>query len=419
MFCKSCGNKIDDDSQFCTYCGLKLSNINNLTSNTVEQKESKTDNLKICFDIKNNQNPINYSDNVNNESKYDNTYIKETEATLVGIILLVLSLFLIIFPIEFTNIESFNQFRTISPITSLILRVLITNWIVNIAKRQNRQTFNWGLFAFIFPSVSLIIIGLLKKLKYNVKINTSSTPLENFHALTKEAETFIKVNRDKEAELIYQHIYENFEKSDSIIFKLAELYFKNEKYNESEYLLKLLVDSDKYSNASNYYLGFILMKKGNIKKSLEHIEISSNNNFLKSVILKNIILEDKIQKIDFKTQKKDFGIIENLNNNQIDIEIEDLSYFNLSFNHSQITLEIFENYLVVNFHKSLFSNKKESFIFNYRMINKLERIENNKFLFIFNNNKFLNFEINKPVEISKEYEKKITEKILYFKSNYC
>ena len=99
MFCKSCGNKIDDDSQFCTYCGLKLSNINNLTSNTVEQKESQTDNLKICFDIKNNQNPINYSDNVNNESKYDNTYIKETEATLVGIILLVLSLFLIIFPI--------------------------------------------------------------------------------------------------------------------------------------------------------------------------------------------------------------------------------------------------------------------------------------------------------------------------------
>lgn len=418
MFCKSCGNKIDDDSQFCSYCGLKLSKTNNLTSNNIEQKESQTDNLKIYFDIKNNPNPNNYLDNVINKSKYDSTYIKETEATLVGIIFLVLSLFLLIFPIEFTNIESYNQFKAISTITSLILRILISIWIVNIAKRQNRKTFNWGLFALIFPSVSLIIIGLLKKIKYHVKINTSSTPLENFHILTKEAETFIKDNRDKEAELIYQHIYENFEKNDSIIFKLAELYFKNEKYNESEELLKLIVNSDKYSNASNYYLGFISMKKGNIIKALQHLEISSNNNFLKSTILKNIILEEKIQKIDFNTQKKDFGIIESLNNNQIDIEIEDLSYFNLSFNHSQITLEIFENYLVVNFYKSLLSNKKESFIINYRMINKFERIENSKYLFIFNNDKFLNFEINKPLDISKEYEKKITEKILYFKSNY-
>ena len=28
MFCKSCGNKIDDDSQFCSYCGTKQSETN-------------------------------------------------------------------------------------------------------------------------------------------------------------------------------------------------------------------------------------------------------------------------------------------------------------------------------------------------------------------------------------------------------
>lgn len=59
--------------------------------------------------------------------------------------------------------------------------------------------------------MSLIIIGLLKKLKYNVKVNSALTPLENFYVLNKEADDFIKLNRYKEAELIYQYIYENYE----------------------------------------------------------------------------------------------------------------------------------------------------------------------------------------------------------------
>jgi purine-cytosine permease-like protein len=36
--------------------------------------------------------------------------------------------------------------------------------VVNIAKKQNRNTFYWGVFAFFLPYLAMIIIGLLKKL---------------------------------------------------------------------------------------------------------------------------------------------------------------------------------------------------------------------------------------------------------------
>ena len=49
MFCKFCGNKIDDNSLFCSFCGKKQSEMNKLTSNgneINEQWETKTVDLK-------------------------------------------------------------------------------------------------------------------------------------------------------------------------------------------------------------------------------------------------------------------------------------------------------------------------------------------------------------------------------------
>lgn len=421
MFCKSCGKKIDDDSQFCSYCGTKQSIISKPIienqNKVIELEDSKIDNFKESFDLQNKTEKDLTGNKVSNESQYDLSYSKEIEATVVGVLILALSIFLYNFPFEFDNIDSIHIFRIISIVGNLALRILIASWIVNIANRQNRNTFSWGLFAFIFPSISLIMIGLLKKIKYHVKVNSALTPIENFYALEKEGDDFIKQERYKEAELIYQYIYENYELNDSIIFKLADLYFKNEKFNESESLLKLLVDSEKYSDITNYYLGFIAMKKGKITNALEHLEISSNKNFLKSTILKNIILQDKIQKISFENQKKEFGI-SNIANVIINIQIETLSFFELSFKPSQTNLEIFENYLVINFFESNYSFKKESFIFNYRMINNFERIENTKYAFVFNDGKSLILKFNTTLDIAKGYEKTIVEKILYFKSSY-
>ena len=52
------------------------------------------------------------------------------------------------------------------------MRIIVTSWVANIAKRQNRNKFSWGTFAFFLPSVALIVIGTQKKLSSKVRINS-------------------------------------------------------------------------------------------------------------------------------------------------------------------------------------------------------------------------------------------------------
>lgn len=411
MYCKSCGAKIDEDSKFCSYCGIELSLKS--YSPFKEQKKSREQKQENQSDVF--ESPYQIQEDTIED--YDNSYTKETEATLVGILILVGMLLSIIFkPFEFDNSNSYNQFKIFAAITTLLLRILITIWVVNIAKRQNRNSFNWGIFAFLLPSIALIIIGMLRKIKYQIVTNNALTPLENYNTLVEEADSFIKQNRIKEAELIYQHIYENYESNDRIIFTLAELYFNNEKFDKSEKLLKLVANSEVYSANSNHYLGFIAMKKGEIKNALKYLEISSNNNHLKSIILRNVIQQDKIQKIDFVKQKSEYGLDKPINYNSINIQLDTLTGFESIKNYSQTNLEIFENYIVINFFKTSFNFKKESFIFNYRMIKNFERIIHNHYKFTFNDGNIIQFKINNTLDMAKEYEKKIKEKMRYFES---
>ena len=77
----------------------------------------------------------------------------------------------VIGPFKFEDRESYGQFKAITVIASLIFRVLGTVWVVNIANRQNREIFGWGVFAFLLPSIALIIIATRKKLLLTFKLS--------------------------------------------------------------------------------------------------------------------------------------------------------------------------------------------------------------------------------------------------------
>ena len=169
MFCKKCGQTIDDDSIYCSYCGTKQSSV--LTNDNVSPIiDSKTVNVNLSFGRP--SAPNEQIEKVKIE-KFDSTYSKETEASIVGIISLILS-FVILISAGFNNPE---LARVIS-IAGLLLRIFYTIWCVNIAKRQNRDASTWGLFAFFLPSLALIIVGQLRKLKNN-NSNTSVRTNDN------------------------------------------------------------------------------------------------------------------------------------------------------------------------------------------------------------------------------------------------
>lgn len=202
MFCKSCGNKIDNDSKFCSYCGTKQSETNKPTlanNEALGQEEAKTVNVNYSFGQQTNSKSNQETNKIYTEPKYDPTYLKETDATTIGVIILIASLLLIIFqPFKFADIDTYNQFRAISSIGALILRILITVWVVNIAKRQNRETFGWGLLAFFLPSIALIIIGQQKKIFAKFDIDYSISNEENSLILTEKAQAFLNENKFNE-----------------------------------------------------------------------------------------------------------------------------------------------------------------------------------------------------------------------------
>lgn len=150
MYCKYCGKQIDDDSIFCRFCGKEQLIVPN--SNKSEQNEI---NKNLNFIGSNPKTKVTKR----KESKYDQTYKKETGATFAGVVLLFINLIIYLVKPEYSS-----MIYVILIILSLIIRIIITVWVGNIAKRQNRNSFGWSLFGFFLPVLALIIIGLLKKL---------------------------------------------------------------------------------------------------------------------------------------------------------------------------------------------------------------------------------------------------------------
>lgn len=98
--------------------------------------------------------------------KHDNDYKEDEEVATIGFLLLVLT---IVGYFALRLSKPFGEWvienRPLLLALSSIIKVGVTIWSVKVAKRQNRNTVGWGVFAFFLPSICLIILGQLKKLR--------------------------------------------------------------------------------------------------------------------------------------------------------------------------------------------------------------------------------------------------------------
>jgi hypothetical protein len=165
MFCKHCGSKIDRDSIFCSYCGTKQTEFDKVENNSYSTKgDNKTLNVNLTFG-KPKLGQIEYSSPKTRQSKYDNTYEKESGVTVLGIFLFFIPLvFLIVGLPKYVDDSAYYTFKITTSLISLLVRIFVVITVVGVSKRQNRDTIVWGVFAFFLPSIALIIIGQLKKI---------------------------------------------------------------------------------------------------------------------------------------------------------------------------------------------------------------------------------------------------------------
>src|SRR5688500_7174326 len=96
---------------------------------------------------------------------YDSTYDREIEVTYIGLFCLFVLIIAILRTYEpFISTDANISYTTKLILALLALRVIVPFGIVPIAKRQNRNSLIWGLVSFLFPIITMIIIGQLKKL---------------------------------------------------------------------------------------------------------------------------------------------------------------------------------------------------------------------------------------------------------------
>lgn len=234
MYCKKCGQKIEDDSRFCQHCGALQKQPNlSLNSNQVFAPQI-VDKIEGIFGINLSKKVVgiyliwfllhlilllvNWNGNSsagerlwpfskhsnlddydftefllytivpliflviinlfrerkgiefpNMQSKYDLDYEIDPLPRTFGIFTLVcyalLYLLISISPKASFDPHSAQQLTIFLSVISLIMRVLITIWVVHIAKKINRDTLGWGLFAFFLPLIALIFVGFKKKLR--------------------------------------------------------------------------------------------------------------------------------------------------------------------------------------------------------------------------------------------------------------
>lgn len=177
MFCTNCGKQIDDDSNFCTYCGKEVSRPSTIVE--FPKKELLEPEIPTIETPQQGQEELTFIENEPEKkpinSKYDETYEKDTMPTVVGCILIFIWLIFYIsnFNKQYQSYEEYQQALKTQYLLmtfNLILRIVITIWVVNIARFRNRETWSWGLFAFFLPAVSLIFIGQQRKLKPKLKV---------------------------------------------------------------------------------------------------------------------------------------------------------------------------------------------------------------------------------------------------------
>jgi len=173
MYCKNCGRQIDNDSNFCSFCGTKQTFITEQVENRNIDSKSEAKTVNVNLSVGKQLNPKQKSESIKIE-KYDTSYQKETDATVFGVILIVLNFGVL----QFGGIKDAALYSAIL-IIGFFLRIIVTIWCSNIAKRQNRDSFGWGFFAFMLPSLALIIIGLQRKLKKNNLSTQNNTDVDS------------------------------------------------------------------------------------------------------------------------------------------------------------------------------------------------------------------------------------------------
>lgn len=180
MFCKKCGEKIDDDSIFCRFCGVNQTidtssksasgeseQVNIIPEEQEQQtleKKMELSEEKVKKEAENDselriQPKPPQKTSIKNNPQYERT-TENSEIIIVGI-LSIIAIWILFLGMR----QEWFDKETLVPIQIifLLVRIAFVIWIVNVADKLYRNPWLWGILGFFFTGIVMVIIGLLPK----------------------------------------------------------------------------------------------------------------------------------------------------------------------------------------------------------------------------------------------------------------
>lgn len=172
MFCTNCGKKIDNDSNFCIYCGTPMKSIQIEEKAEMDLETRIPQSTEVFIEPNLSQSKPTKPPKI---VLYDETYKIDTTPSLVGFLMIVMMIIFYLngqrYTSDFSQYEDYLQAKKMQDYFSGFLflsRIPIVFWVVRIAERRNRSSATWGILSFFFPAIVLIILGQKRKLKYKM-----------------------------------------------------------------------------------------------------------------------------------------------------------------------------------------------------------------------------------------------------------
>lgn len=348
----------------------------------------------IPVDLNDKNNIVQFTDTnkQKNDSTHDLTYKREIEATIFGLFLFIIPLFISLFFKEyrFHSKTELNQFRVLFSIIGLIVRLGVVFWVGTIANRQNRAVKTWKWFSFFLPSISLIIIGLLKKLKLSIIIDGTLPQNIQLDILNNKAKMLYNEKRYKECiDVINESLKIDSNNLDSM-FLIAKSNFELELFDDSKRYFQVLMDNKYKISEVLFYIGNIEVALNNTTKAIDCWRKSLELGFALSEIKLNfyhnytgVFTLEKKDVINKLGQKKEdliiyYGSVKYLNGN---LQTE---------KNNKAQINIFENGINIEF-RNVFNVKNYSIGF-YEIKSISELDENNCFEISLTNGEILIFQ---------------------------
>jgi hypothetical protein len=213
--------------------------------------ESSPKNLIVIPD-ENTQNQL-----VSNSSGYS----KDSFVVVCGILIILSPLIILIF----TQGENSDSSRPVLAVLAFLVRAISAYGVYNIAKLQNRDSSAWALFGFLFPGITLIIIGLKDRIPYVLKLQPGLSLNQQVSEILTIATEFSNEFRTQEAiALVNQALKLNPNNEDALMLQ-AKNFTDIKVYEKAFLFLKKILEINYKNQEANFQVGTLLINQNKLK----------------------------------------------------------------------------------------------------------------------------------------------------------